>query len=71
MLCKVILRNTVLRNIVDYFQGTQNQRVEPDSILEMENRFRSDWIGASETDNTHLYPNRWDFSIKNEDSGHW
>jgi len=42
-----------------------------DSILKMDNRFRSVGIGNSEIIYMHLYPSYWAFSIKNEDFGNW
>ena len=44
---------------------------EEDSILKMESRFRVVAQGKPEIDYTHLYPNRWAFSIKIQDSGKW
>jgi hypothetical protein len=49
----------------------QESRQEPDPILQMKNRFRSNEVGKSGIFSTQLYPNRWAFSIKNEDSGNW
>ena len=44
---------------------------EEDSILKMENCFRSAGIGESEIGYLHLYPNRWVFSIKIQDPQNW
>ena len=44
---------------------------EEDSIQKMESRFRDVAQGKPEIDYTHLYPNRWAFSIKIQDSGYW
>jgi hypothetical protein len=44
---------------------------EEDSIQKMESRFRDVAHGKPEIDYTHLYPNRWAFSIKIQDSGNW
>ena len=42
------------------FQRAQKSEVKPDSILEIEKRFRSGEIGDSEALYIDLYPNRWD-----------
>jgi hypothetical protein len=44
---------------------------EEQSILKIESRFGAVAKGKPEKDYTHLYPNRWAFSIKIQDSGNW
>jgi hypothetical protein len=56
---------------VEIFEGDQKSDEKSDSILEMENRFRSVGMGASEIGYIDLYPNRWVFSIKIQCSGNW
>jgi hypothetical protein len=42
-----------------------------DSILEMENHFRSVGMGGSEIVYIDLYPNKWVLVNQIEDSGKW
>jgi len=49
-----------------YTSGRKEQ-----SILEIENRFRSVGIGESGIAQMYLYPNRWAFSIEIQDYGNW
>ncbi len=50
------------------YRRSAKVRCEEDSILEMENRLGSVELGESDIGYPHLYPNRWVFSIKIQDS---
>ena len=60
-----------MNSVCGIFEGAQKSDEKSDSILEMENRFRSDGIGESEMVYVYLYPNQWDLVNQIEDYGRW